>query len=133
MAFFIVRLKKENEKKNDISDVEAAADMILKKALEAPITAIAVNSGESANSVIDKLSKEKNSDGAAWMGFNAVTNSLDDLKKAGIIDPLKVTKTAFVNALSVAANYLTVGVAITNMPEKKNSPAGGGMEMGGDF
>ncbi len=57
-----------------------------------------------------------------------MTNKIGDLKDAGIIDPLKVTRAAFMNAISVAANYLTVGAAITNIPEKKNPPAmGGGM------
>ena len=59
---------------------------------------------------------------------------IGDLKDAGIIDPLKVTRAAFQNALSVAANYLTIGAAVTNVPEKKG-PAGipGGMPgMGGE-
>ena len=51
-----------------------------------------------------------------------MTNKMGDLKEAGIIDPLKVTKMAFVNALSVAANYLTVGAALANLPEKKGPP-----------
>ena len=65
-----------------------------------------------------------------WIGFNAVTNKVENLKDYGIMDPLKVTKTAFVNAVSVAANYLTVGAAITEIPEKKEMPAmpQGGME-----
>jgi chaperonin GroEL len=53
-----------------------------------------------------------------------MTNSIGDLKLAGIIDPLKVTKTAFTNALSVAANYLMIGAAVTDIP-KKDEPAGG--------
>jgi chaperonin GroEL len=61
-----------------------------------------------------------------------MTNAIGDLKEAGIIDPLKVTKMAFMNALSVAANYLTIGAAVTNVPEKKDAAAPGGM-MGGDY
>jgi chaperonin GroEL len=56
-----------------------------------------------------------------------------DLKEAGIIDPLKVTKTAFRSAISVAANYLMIGAAVTEIPEEKKSPEhmhGGGMGMG---
>ncbi len=94
---------------------------ILKRALESPIRAIISNSGESPERVIDELGKRKD----PWQGFNAMTNKMSDLKEAGIIDPLKVTKTAFVNAVSVAANYLTVGAAVTNIPEKKNAPMGG--------
>ena len=68
-----------------------------------------------------------------WQGFNAMTNKMGDLKEAGIIDPFKVTKMAFMNAISVAANYLTIGAAIANLPEKKG-PAMGGMPggMGGE-
>ena len=64
-----------------------------------------------------------------WRGFNAATNEVVDLKKAGIIDPLKVTKTALLNAVSVAANYLTIGAAITEIPKKedKSGPDMGGM------
>jgi chaperonin GroEL len=95
---------------------------ILIRALEAPIRAIVANSGESAERVVDELRKRKDD---PWQGFNAITNKMGDLKEAGIIDPLKVTKTAFTNAVSVAANYLTIGAAITNLPEKKVSPMGG--------
>ena len=104
----------------------AGVSRILTRALEAPIRAIVANSGESADRVVDELKKRKNE---PWKGFNAMTNEMDDLKEAGIIDPLKVTKMAFMNAISVAANYLTVGAAITNIPEKK-SPMGGGMPGG---
>ena len=63
-----------------------------------------------------------------------MTNKIADLKEAGIIDPLKVVKTAFMNAISVAANYLTIGVAVTNIPEKKERGMGGGgmPPMGGE-
>jgi chaperonin GroEL len=106
---------------------------ILHRALEAPIRAIVANSGESPDRVITELGTRKNQ---PWHGFNAMTNTMSDLKEAGIIDPLKVTKMAFTNALSVAANYLTIGAAVTNIPEKKNPPMGGGMAggmMGEDY
>jgi chaperonin GroEL len=116
--------------------VKAAAHSILRRALEAPIRAIVENSGESADRVIDELSKRTNE---PWRGFNALTNkTIGDLREAGIIDPLKVTRTAFMNALSVAANYLTIGAAVTNIPEKKEMGMPGGMGggmpgMGGDY
>ena len=97
---------------------EGAAD-ILERALQAPLRAIIENSGESADRVMSELEKEK---AKPWRGFNALTNKvIDDLREAGIIDPLKVTRTAFMNALSVAANYLTIGAAVTNIPEKKDA------------
>ncbi len=116
--------------------VKTAAIAILRRALEAPIRAIVENSGESADRVIDELSK-RNSE--PWKGFNALTNkTMGDLREAGIIDPLKVTRTAFTNAVSVAANYLMIGAAVTNIPEKKDAGMPGGMGggmpgMGGDY
>jgi len=119
--------------KLEAGSVSSAVYSILSRALHAPLSAIVQNSGEELKNTIQKLEvnwRERNS----WRGFNAMTNKVSDLKEAGIIDPLKVTRAAFVNAVSVAANYLTVGAAITSIPEKKNPPAqGGGMEgMGGE-
>ncbi len=114
--------------------IQTEAFSILKHALEAPLLAIIQNSGEEPSIIKEKLAAKKDS----WTGFNAMTNGIGDLKEAGIIDPLKVTRTAFANAVSVAANYLTIGAAITNIPEKKNAPAmgggmPGGMGMGEDY
>ncbi|MEK7181284.1 MAG: chaperonin GroEL [Patescibacteria group bacterium] len=106
-----------------------AVNQILKRALEAPLIAIIDNSGESHSKVIQELRAEKQK-GNPWLGFNAMINKIGDLKEAGIIDPLKVTKTAFTNAISVAANYLTIGAAIATLPEKKDNPMGGGMPGG---
>lgn len=107
---------------------DAGVVRILGRALQAPIRAIVENSGESPDRVVAELGARKNTPQDLWTGFNALTNKMADLKEAGIIDPLKVTKMAFTNALSVAANYLTVGAAITNVPEKKTAGPGG---MGG--
>jgi chaperonin GroEL len=127
---FALFSKPETEK-----TVKAAAISILRRALEAPVRAIVENSGESADRVIDELGKRSNE---PWKGFNALTNKImGDLREAGIIDPLKVTRAAFMNAVSVAANYLTIGAAVTNIPEKKDMGMpgmGGGMPgMGGDY
>ncbi len=104
---------------NGGSAEDVAARAILSKAFEAPLNSIVINSGESVSEVAGKLEKE--AVGKKWFGFNAMTNNICDLKEAGIIDPLKVTKTAFTNALSVAANYLTIGAAITEIPKKEES------------
>jgi len=107
---------------------------ILNKITEAPVRAIIANSGENPEEIIKELKKRKEKGNGEWIGFNAVKNNIGDLKNLGIVDPLKVTKTAFVNAVSVASNYLTIGAAITEIPEKKNSPSGGGMPgMAGDY
>lgn len=114
--------------------VVATARAILAKISAAPLEAIVENSGENATKILTELKKAKgeikNKSDKLWLGFNAATNELADLKKAGIVDPLKVTKTAFLNAVSVAANYLTIGVAITDLPQKEEPHAHGGPEMG---
>jgi chaperonin GroEL len=126
IALFNVLRELDDHKKSDAEG--EAVNVILRRALEAPIRSIVENSGESPDRVLTELKTKKN----IWEGFNAFTNKLDDLKKSGIVDPLKVVKTAFLNAVSVAANYLTIGVALTEKPEpkEKSGPAmpPGGME-----
>ena len=128
IALFNV-LKTLGKVENDYSSESEAAKAILKRALEAPLTAIIENSGETPSAVIAGFGDKKEN----WAGFNAYTNKIDDLKKAGIVDPLKVVKTAFLNAVSVAATYLTIGAAVTEKPEPKDKheQMGGGMPPGG--
>ena len=114
--------------------VVATARAILVKISAAPLEAIIENSGENATKILAELKKAKgetkNKSDKLWLGFNAATNELADLKKAGIVDPLKVTKTAFLNAVSVAANYLTIGVAITDLPKKEEPHTHDSGQMG---
>jgi len=108
-------------------EIAEALTAIFKRALKAPITAIIENSGGSSSEILGKL--ENRGPNELWHGFNAAANGIDNLKEAGIIDPLKVVKTAFLNAVSVASNYLTIGAAIADLPEKKNpANAGPGMD-----
>ncbi len=109
------------------SEVITAAETILKSALQAPVEAIIHNSGQE----LEDLLKQLKNKGSRWEGFNALNNRVEDLKSAGIVDPLKVTKSAFVNAVSVTSNYLTIGTAITNIPEEKESDHGHGGGMPG--
>ena len=118
------------DKKGD-SEESKAAFQILARAMEAPVSAIAENSGESASKVIGELKSRKPNE--TWKGFNAMTNKMDDLKAAGIIDPLKVTKTALMNAVSVAANYLMTGAAITEIPKKEEAHSHGNPMGGMDY
>ncbi len=104
--------------------VEEAAKKILLTATQAPVTAIVANSGESVSKVLSELKERKPHE--IWKGFNAFTNKIEDLKSAGVVDPLKVTKTAFMNAVSVAATYLTIGAAVTEIPKKEEHPGAGG-------
>ena len=106
---------------NEIKDImgnDSPADKILLFALQAPIRAIIENSGENSDEVLRTMQSHDKS----WMGYNAMNGKIEDLKKAGVIDPLKVTKTALLNAVSVASNYLMAGAAMVNIVEKEPKP-----------
>ncbi|MEN9561474.1 MAG: chaperonin GroEL [Candidatus Parcubacteria bacterium] len=128
--FNVYRLQADNVKDHNRPVVDAAMQILL-HALQAPLGAIVSNSGESPAKVTQELREKKQGEKAVWVGFNAMQNELGDLKEAGIIDPLKVTKTAFVNAVSVAANYLTIGAAISELPKKEKGGGPGMPPMGG--
>jgi chaperonin GroEL len=127
IALFNVNLERKKPEKHEAATAAAAAS-ILGKALVAPLAAIISNSGAAPEEVIGELKNLRASAPDIWLGFNAMTGEITNLKEAGIVDPLKVVKEAFVNAVSVAANYLTAGAAIANIPEKKEK---GGAPMGG--
>jgi len=127
MALFNIRSMKFQPNKNYDNEIIYAVEKIFKVASIAPISAIIENSGENAEDVLKELESKKSD----WEGFNALNNKIENLKDAGIIDPLKVTKAAFKNAVSVASNYLTIGAAITDIPEKDSKLDGGGMPGGG--
>ncbi|MCS6928866.1 MAG: chaperonin GroEL [Saprospiraceae bacterium] len=102
---------------------------IVRKALEAPIRVIAENAGIDGSIVFHKVLEGK--DG---FGYNARTDKFEDLKKAGVIDPTKVTRIALENAASIAGLILTTECVINDKPEKKASMNGahsgvGGMDM----
>jgi chaperonin GroEL len=106
---------------------------ILRKAAFAPATAIANNCGKQGNLIAEKIFERQ----GAW-GYNGLTDEIEDLKKAGIFDPVLVTKEALQNAVSVTGTLLTIDVLVTDKPrpKSKKKPAlpsmGGGMGgMGG--
>ncbi len=132
IALFNIHLKRKKSEKHEESTA-FAAELIMEKALIAPLEAIISNSGESPSEITREIREKKKDNNDTWLGFDAMQNKVVNLKEIGIIDPLKVVKTAFINAVSVASNYLTIGVAITDIPEKKEKEGqghGGGM-MGG--
>src|SRR6266508_3935875 len=101
---------------------------IVKRALEEPLRKIAENAGHEGAVIVERVKAEKNDN----MGFNAESEQFEDLVKAGVIDPAKVTRTALQNAASIAALMLTTEALVSEIPEEKRAPAmpGGGM---GDF
>lgn len=120
-----------------VEGAQEDAMKIMNETIKAPIRAIITNSGESADGIMEQIKKEQIEKKNKWIGFNAITNKIQNLKEVGIIDPLKVTKMALMNAVSVASTYLTIGAAITNVPKKEDDHGnvGGGMPggMGMDY
>ena len=102
---------------------------IMNETIQAPIRAIVANSGESPDKIIEQIKKEQMEKKNRWIGFNAVTDKVQNLKEAGIIDPLKVVKMALVNAVSVASTYLTIGAAVTDVPKKEGNHDHAGSSM----
>ena len=114
-----------NKVKVEDPDEQVGVDTI-RRALEEPIRIIAANAGAEGSIVVDKVrtSKDKN------FGYNAQTGEYEDLVKAGVIDPTKVTRTALQNAASVASLLLTTECVVVERKEERNAlpmPGGGGM------
>jgi len=102
---------------------------IVKRAVEEPLRALAANAGVEGSVIVDDVKHRKGNE-----GYNVVTGKMEDLVKAGVVDPKKVTRTALQNAASIAALLLTTECIITELPEKEKpmpSPGGGGGGMGG--
>jgi chaperonin GroEL len=97
---------------------------IVTKALEGPARRIAENAGLDGPVVVQRIVE-----GTGAFGFNAATEVYEDLEKAGVIDPTKVSRTALQNAASVASLLLTTEALVAEKPKKK--AAGGGAGMGG--
>jgi len=100
---------------------------IVRRSLEEPLRQIIANAGEEGAVVVAKVLEYKDQD----FGYNAATSVYEDLVKAGVIDPTKVTRTALQNAASIAGLLLTTEALIVELPEPKAAaPAGhgGGME-----
>jgi chaperonin GroEL len=116
--------------KSDNADVQAGINIIL-KAIESPIRQIVENAGVEGSIVVGKILESK----SATYGFNAQTEQYVDMFDAGIVDPVKVVRTALQNAASVSSLLITTGAMIAEAPKKETpAPAMPGGGMGGmDF
>jgi chaperonin GroEL len=94
---------------------------IVKRAIEEPMRWIAMNAGHEGSIVVQKVREMKESE-----GFNALTDTYEDLVKAGVIDPAKVVRSALQNSSSIASLLLTTEALISEIPEEKKDAAGGG-------
>ena len=93
---------------------------ILKRSLEAPMRKIADNAGIEGSLVVQKVHE-----GSGNFGFNALTETYEDLVKAGVTDPTKVVRSAIENAASISGLLLTTETLVTELPEEEKAPAGG--------
>jgi chaperonin GroEL len=95
---------------------------IIKRAVESPLRSLAANAGVEGSVIVEAVKKSKGND-----GYNVATGEYEDLVKAGVVDPKKVTRSALQNAASIAGLLLTTECLITDAPEKdKPAPMGGG-------
>lgn len=99
---------------------------IVQRGMEAPARQIAINAGLEGSVICEKVSSSNDPS----YGFNAQTSVYEDLVAAGIIDPVKVTRSALQNAASVASMVLTTECLVVDKPEEKGSGSGGGGGMG---
>ncbi len=123
-----IRAVESLEKLKGANEDEATGIAIIKRAIEEPLRQIVVNSGIEGSIVVQKIKE-----GKADFGFNARTEVYENLFKAGVIDPTKVTRIALENAASIAGMLLTTEAVVADKPEPKTAAAppmpGGGMGM----
>jgi len=112
------------------NDDERIGIDIVKRAIEYPTRELANNAGVEGSVIVEEVKRRKGND-----GYNVATGGYEDLVKAGVVDPKKVTRTALQNAASIAGLLLTTECLITEIPEKDKKPAPGphGGGMGGEM
>jgi chaperonin GroEL len=126
-----IRATEALEKMKGANEDETTGIVIVKRALEEPIRQIVANCGMEGSIVVQKVKE-----GKADYGFNARTEVYENLFKAGVIDPTKVTRIALENAASIAGMLLTTECVVADKPEPKSaapSMPGGGGGMGMDY
>ena len=115
----LLRARKALDKLKGENTDEEVGIKIVRESLSQPLRWLATNSGVDAGWVVKEI---ENNDKVSY-GFNAVTLEFEDMIKAGILDPVKVTRSALQNAASVASMILTTECLITNIPEKEHEHA----------
>lgn len=94
---------------------------ILRRALEEPLRRIAINAGKDGSVIVQQVKGLK-----VGEGYDAAQDNFGNMMQKGIIDPLKVTRAALENAISIAGMVLTTNCLVTDLPEKKDAMAGAG-------
>ena len=109
-----------------VPEEQRAGVRILERAIEEPLRQIVGNAGEEGSIVVQKVKEGKGN-----FGFNAATGKYGDLVADGVIDPVKVVRSALQNAASVAGLMLTTEALVAEKPKEEKAPAGGGHAHGG--
>jgi chaperonin GroEL len=118
----LIRCIEAIEATKSANDDEAIGISIVKRAVESPLRSLAANAGVEGSVIVEAVKKSKGNN-----GYNVATGEYEDLVKAGVVDPKKVTRSALQNAASIAGLLLTTECLITEIPEKdKPAPGGGG-------
>ena len=116
-----------NLKAKGVNADQDAGIGIVRRALQAPIRQIAANSGDEGSVVVGKILAEK----SEVFGYNAQTSEFGDMIKMGIVDPVKVVRTALQDAASVASLLITTEAMVAELPKDEAAPAMPGGDMGG--
>jgi chaperonin GroEL len=114
---------------DNIKDLEADEKVgvaIVRRAIEEPTRQLADNAGREGALIVEEVKKRKGNE-----GYNVATGEYEDLVKAGVVDPTKVTRSALQNAASISGLLLTTEALVTELPEKEKTPPMPGGGMGG--
>jgi chaperonin GroEL len=122
----LLRAAKKVKPSDDATQDHRVGFNIIVRACRSPLEAIADNAGQDGGIVAERVAERKGNE-----GYNAATDVYEDLVKAGVIDPTKVTRTALQNAASVATLLLTSDALIAEAPKKEKKGGGGGHGHGG--
>ena len=125
----LIRAQKALDNLKGLEGEEKTGVDIVRRAVEEPLRQLADNAGQEGALIVQEVKKRKNNE-----GYNVATGEYEDLVKAGVVDPTKVTRSALQNAASISGLLLTTEAVVTELPEKEKAPAmppGGMGGMGG--
>jgi chaperonin GroEL len=121
-----IRAQKALDNVKDLEGDEKVGVQIVRRAIEEPTRQLADNGGAEGALIVEEVKKRKGNE-----GYNVATGEYEDLVKAGVVDPTKVTRTALQNAASISGLLLTTEAVVTELPEKEKTPPMPGGGMGG--
>jgi chaperonin GroEL len=122
----LIRAQKALEGLRGLTDDEKVGVQIVRRAIEEPTRQLADNAGAEGALIVEEIKKRKGNE-----GYNVATGEYEDLVKAGVVDPTKVTRSALQNAASISGLLLTTEALVTEIPEKEKTPPMPGGGMGG--